>query len=173
MDADGGRDRSGVVVLRAPMRSRLDDVDAPAAVRRALHLGVCGVGGRLTDAPTSLAAAVLAVREVHGDRVAQRLDRFAREPDGAFVWTRVDDAYAVGRLHGAWRFDDAPEAFTLDLVHVRTTVWAPRRLTPAEVPGAVATAFARGGRNLQHVRAPGAGAATRDVWLAAGGAPDA
>ncbi|NCT91710.1 GAF domain-containing protein [Cellulomonas sp. APG4] len=153
------------------MRSRLDDVDAAGAVRRALTRGVCGVGGRLDTPPASLDAAVLAVRQAHGDRAARRLDRFAREPDGAFVWTRDEVGYAVGRLAGAWLFDGSPEAFALDLVHVRATVWAPRRLTAHEAPGQVVTAFARGGRNLQRVAAAGATEVTWEAWRQAGGEP--
>ena len=50
----GGSDDAEVPsAYRAPMRSRDDDVSDGPAVERALELGVCGMGGRLDDAPVS------------------------------------------------------------------------------------------------------------------------
>lgn len=139
-------------VYRAPMRSRRDDVDPVLAVERALALGVVGIGGRLAEPPVTLADAVAATYETHGERAAARLRRFADVEDGAQVWTRADGDFLVGTITGAWRYDPAPEARDVDLVHVRRCTWT----TPEDgVPDAVLAAFARGGRNFQRIRALG------------------
>lgn len=112
----------GVPVHRAPMRSRLDDVDASAAVEHALATGVCGIGGRLPEPPADLTAAVAAVRDHHGERVAARLARFAAVPTGGFVWTRRGADLFLGRLAGPWRYDRTPGAHALDLTHVLSLI---------------------------------------------------
>lgn len=139
-------------VYRAPMRSRLDDVDAVLALERALALGVVGIGGRLHEPPATLADAVVATYETHGERAAARLRRFAEVEDGAQVWTRADGDYLVGTIDSGWRYDASPEAHDADLVHVRDCTWS----TPDDgVPDAVLATFARGGRNFQRIRALG------------------
>lgn len=136
---------------RAPMRSRRDDVDPALAVRRALDLGLCGLGGVLRATPSDLHDAVRATADEHGARSAARLARFAAVEDGAVVWTRDDDGlFHVGRLDGAWHYDDAPLARRADLVHVRPCSW---RSPDAAVPGPVLETFGRGGRNFQQIRA--------------------
>lgn len=60
-------------VYRAPMRSRHDDVDPGLAVERALASGVCGVGGRLSTPPSTLAEA-LARTDDHGSPDALATD---------------------------------------------------------------------------------------------------
>ena len=132
------------------MVSRLDDVDAAEAVERAVGAGVCAVGGRLVEAPDDLAAAVHAVAREWDERVARRLERFAAVPSGARVWTR-DGAglFRCGELVGPWRYDADPDAWRLDVVHVRACRWS----DPLDPPGAVLDTFARGGRNFQRVRA--------------------
>ncbi|MBO1751645.1 GAF domain-containing protein [Actinotalea sp. BY-33] len=151
----------GLPVLRAPMRSRLDEVDAAAAVERALALGLCGIGGRLARAPADLAEACALVAEQHDERTARRLERFAAEPAGAFVWTRTGEGlFAVGRLTGPWRYDASADARALDLVHVRDCAWAEALLPAAQTPAPVLATFARGGRNLQRVHDGGVAAAS-------------
>ena len=141
---------------RAPMRSRIDDVDAGLAVERALDLGVVGVGGRLTSAPEDAGDAVARVCDEHDERVARRLERFIAVPDGAEVWTR-DPAglFHRGVVTGPWRYDDSPAAYAVDLAHVRPCSWEPGALAEHELPAAVAATFRRGGRNFQRIRALG------------------
>ena len=134
------------VVLRAPMRSRRDDVDPRLAVERALRLGLCGMGAA-TD-----------------ERAERRLQLFAAVPDGSFAWTRSDDGFHLGRLTGPLREDTAAAARQADLVHVRPCTWLGEPVDPALVPEQVAYAFSRGGRNLQGIGLDGAGTATEDVW---------
>ncbi len=135
---------------RAPMWSRLDDVDRSAAVARALEEGVCGVGGRLERVPRSLDDAVREVARAWDDRVAARLRRFAEVEDGARVWTRDGDGlFHQGVLSGAWRYDPTPAAHAVDLPHVRPCEW---REGPVDPPPAVLATFARGGRNFQRIR---------------------
>lgn len=137
-------------VLRAPMRSRDDAVDHAAAVRRALDHGVCGTGGRLSRDPVDLPDALGLVEEEHDQRVAARLRRFAEEADGTLVWTRdADGGWWRSVLDGGWRYDADPEAHRLDLVHVRPCAWL--EVADADVPPAVRSSFARGGRNLQRI----------------------
>lgn len=141
---------AGPRVLRAPMRSRDDAVDHAAAVRRALAQGVCGTGGRLSREPLDLADALGLVEEEHDQRVAARLRRFAEEADGTLAWTRdADGGWWSGVLDGGWRYDADPEAHRLDLVHVRPCAW--HEVADGDVPPAVRSSFARGGRNLQRI----------------------
>lgn len=153
--------------FRAPMRSRDDSVPEGAAVERALAEGVCGIGGRLAPAPSTLEEAVRAADATHGERLARRLERFAAAPDGVFVWTRdVDGMFRLGQLTGPWRYDSDPAAAAVDLVHVRPCRWLPAPIDDADVPAEVRASFARGGRNWQTIRAPGAAPVTAALWTA-------
>lgn len=141
---------------RAPMVSRRDDVDAAAAVSRALRLGVCGVGGRVTPAPSLLDEAIAAVERTHDERMARRLARFADAPDGAHVWTRDGEGWFWhGVLQRPWRYDNDAEAHEVDLVHVRACRWDDEPVALSDLPDAVQHTFARGGRNWQRIRAAG------------------
>ncbi|MEO9323956.1 GAF domain-containing protein [Nocardioides sp. C4-1] len=136
---------------RAPMRSRRDDVDPALAVRRALDLGLCGIGGVLRRSPSTLPDAVSATADEHGPRAADRLARFAAADDGDTVWTRDEHGlFHVGELAGSWGYDDDPRAVGADLVHVRRCRW---RTPDDAVPGPVLATFGRGGRNFQRIRA--------------------
>lgn len=124
---------------RAPMHSRLDEVDRWVAVERALELWVVGMGSRSGD-----------------ERTAARLSRFRAVPDGAEVWTRD----GVGMFHrgvitGPHRVDRSRAAYHADLEHVRDCSWDPEPLPEHRVPAAVAAAFRRGGRNFQQIRTMG------------------
>lgn len=155
----------GALVYRAPMRSRDDSVPGGAAVERALELGMCGVGGRVSGAPSSVAEAARAVADTVGERTAARLERFAAAPSGSLVWTRdADGLLWLGRLAGPWRYDPSREAAEVDLVHVRPCDWLDRPVDAEHVPPAVRASFDRGGRNWQRIRAPGGAAATSRVW---------
>ena len=141
---------------RAPMRSRIDEVDAALAVERALELGLVGVGGRLSTPPRDAADAVARVSDEHDERVARRLERFIAVPDGVEVWTRDPAAlFHRGVVTGPWRYDADPAAYAVDLTHVRPCVWEPDALAEHELPAAVAATFRRGGRNFQRIRAAG------------------
>lgn len=156
-------------VYRAPMRSRDDDVSDGSAVERALSFGVCGVGGRIDDAPDSIADALAAVDAVYGDRMARRLERFASVAEGAFVWTRdADGLLWLGRITGPWRYDASVEARDVDLVHVRACDWLDRPVGSAAVPPGVHEAFARGGRNWQSITRGDAARLTAAVWKSRG-----
>jgi len=154
-----------VSVYRAPMRSRRDDVPAGAGVRRALAVGLCGMGGLVDPPPDDLDDAVAAVAGAYDDRAAHRLRRFAAIPAGAFVWTRSPEGdYWLGRLTGPWRYDASPAARTADLVHVRACDWLPEPVPEADVPPATVRTFGRGGRNLQQTHDPAIAAQTLAVW---------
>lgn len=131
---------------RAPLRSRRDDVDPALAVRRALDLGLCGIGAPATD------------------RDHARLERFCAVPDRSLVWTRSEDGFRLGRLAGPCRRDADGAAETADLVHVRPCEWLEQPVDPALVPEQVSYAFSRGGRNFQRIGLPGAGEASERVW---------
>lgn len=148
---------------RAPMRSRRDDVPPGAGVERALHLGLCGMGGRLAAPPASVADALVATDRELGERAARRLERFADAMDGAFVWTRdFDGHFWLGRLNGPWRYDSTPEGRLAHLVHVRPCEW--RAVASAKVPAAVSATFARGGRNWQRIRRQDASLSSAALW---------
>ncbi len=135
---------------RAPMWSRLDEVDRAAAVAWALEHDVCGVGGRLEAPPRDLEDAVNQVACAWDGRVAARLRRFAEVEDGAHVWTRdAGGLFHEGVLRGAWSYDGSRAAYAVDLTHVRPCTWSD---TPVDPPPAVLETFARGGRNFQRIR---------------------
>lgn len=137
-------------VYRAPMRSHLDTVPDFAGVRRGLELGVCGIGGRLAEAPADLAEALARTEEAYGERAAARLRRWHDVPVGSTVWTRDKlGGLHRGELTGPWAYDASPAAFAVDLVHVRPCAW--RQVAPPEVPDAVLETFDRGGRNFQRI----------------------
>lgn len=139
--------------FRAPMRSRRDDVVPFAAVERALAEGLCGMGGRLRSVPATLAEALEAVETELDERIAGRIARFAAAPDESEVWTRdADGWYWCGRLAGPWRYDSAPAAETVDLVHVRDCAWGDAPVAESDAPTPVVETFARGGRNWQRIR---------------------
>lgn len=136
-------------VYRAPMRSRRDDIDAGAGARRALSIGVCGMG------------------EATEPRSERRLERLASAPIGAFVWTRDADGRAyVGRLTGPLRYDAG--GLGVDLVNVRDTDWVTEPVEPALVPTGVARTFARGGRNFQRIHTDDVEAQTASLWTRLG-----
>lgn len=133
------------------MRARDVDVPAGAGAEYGLEQGLVGIG-TATD-----------------ERSARRLHRFATVPDGAFVWTR-DRAggYRLGRICGAVREDDSPDAQRVGIRHVRPTRWLERVFSGAEVPPAVARTFARGGLNFQQAHDTEAARQTRAIWGAGG-----
>ncbi|WP_403025484.1 GAF domain-containing protein [Salinibacterium sp. GXW1014] len=161
-------------VFRAPMRSRDHSIPDGAAVERALKVGVCGVGGRLSRVPARLADAAIAVASEHDERIARRLERFTDAPDGSYIWTRdVDGVAWLGRLAGSWRYDDSREAHDVDLVHVRPCEWVGRPVPEASVPPAAQLTFRRGGRNWQQTHDPHVSAQTAAVWREMTKGPDA
>jgi hypothetical protein len=60
--------------------------------------------------------------------------------------------------------DDAEAAGAVGLAHVRPAVWMDRPFGEAEVPAAVAAAFARGGRNFQRTHDAAAERRTAELW---------
>jgi hypothetical protein len=152
-------------VYRAPMRSRDDAVPRGVGAERALALGICGIGGRVSPPPTTLDAALALADEQSGIRLAWKIERFARAPIGAYAWTRdIDGLSYLGRLAGPWAYDASVEALAADLVHVRACDWILEPVPDDLVPGAVQAAFGRGGRNWQRIRAEGVTPPTAAVW---------
>lgn len=149
---------------RAPMRSRLDEVDPALAVERALTSGLVGMGGRLPRAPVSRSDALRLMDTTYDERTARRLERFMDVPAGSHVWTRdPDGALRRGVVDGPWSYDGSGEAVAADLVHVRACTWDDEVLAEHQAPAAVVAAFRRGGRNFQAIGAlrPGRGAPDR------------
>jgi hypothetical protein len=135
-------------IYRAPMRARDLDMPAGTGAEYGLRSGVVGIGSG------------------HGEKAARALDRFAKVPDGAFVWTR-DRAgdYHLGRITGAVREDRSPAACAVGIAYVRDTSWLARALNENEAPPAVVRTFARGGRNFQRTHDPEAERMTSEIWL--------
>lgn len=146
---------------RAPLRPRRG-AGAPA-VEYARHHGLVGIGGDLPAVPAGLDEALAELDRRDGIRAAWRVERFARAPEGSYVWSRDEAGFLwLGRLAGPWRYD--PAGADTDLVHVRDCTWLPQPVEPAAVPPGVAAAYARGGRNWQRIHAPGTGARSADAW---------
>ncbi|KMO76951.1 hypothetical protein [Mycolicibacterium chlorophenolicum] len=130
-------------VYRAPMRSRRDDIDPHAGVKRGLREGLCGFGR--FDVPE------------------RRVSRFADAADGSFVWTRDGDGlFWLGRLTGPYVYDADGE--DVDLVHVRPCRWRDVPLVENRCPAAVLATFARGGRNFQQIHDAAVGVESARLW---------
>jgi hypothetical protein len=152
------------------MRSRIRETPAGAGAEFGIAHGVVGIGERVAGRPPSVAEAILAVTQAHGEKAARMLARFAGLPDGTFVWTQErDGAYRLGRIDGAWRYDNSSAAHEVGIHHVRPTVWSPQRFGDGDVPPAVARTFARGGRNLQRTHDHEAERQTIAAWNRYGG----
>jgi hypothetical protein len=154
------------------MRSRIRDAPAGAGAEFGIAHGIVGIGEAVDGRPRSVAEAILAVAQAHGEKAGRMVARFAGLPDGTFVWTRqLDGVYRLGRLGGPWRYDDSSAAREVGIHHVRATVWSPRRFGDDDVPAAVARTFARGGRNLQRTHDHEAERQTVAAWNRSGGEP--
>jgi len=155
------------------MRARDRDRPDGAGAQFGLRHGVVGIGDVLPRAPRSLEEAVRAAAETHGAKAGRMVDRFAALPVGTAVWTRgADGTYWLGRIAGAWRYDDSPAARRAGIHHVRPAVWLDRPFGEVELPGAVPATFARGGRNLQRIRSDEARELTDRLWAADADAMD-
>jgi hypothetical protein len=101
-----------------------------------------------------------------GERDARRLHRFALVAEGAYVWTRDrGGAYRLGRISGDVRGVRSAHADRLGITHARPARWLDRAFAEAEVPGAVARTFARGGPNFQRTHDAEAERLTAGLWL--------
>lgn len=133
-------------VYRAPLRSRRDDVDPQAMIDRAQSLGLCGFGS-----------------DSDPERLARRVERFVRVPDGSFVWTRdADGWFWLGRIDGPYSYDADGES--LDLVHVRPCRWRAAPVAESQTPAAVVATFHRGGRNFQQIHDARVGEESARLW---------
>jgi hypothetical protein len=147
------------------MRSRVLDVAPGAGAEHAIAQGLVGTGDALAEPPGAIDDAVEAAARTHGDRVGRMLRRFAGLPAGAFVWTRTaDGAFRLGRITGAWRYDDSPAARAVGIHHVRPAAWLDEPFDDDDVPPGVAATFARGGRNLQQTHGADTERRTADLW---------
>lgn len=156
------------LVLRAPMRARSVAAPAGSAAARGLATGTVGIGEPLARAPRNLDAAVEATDDEHGAKAARMLERFSALEDGTLCWTRDPDGLLhLGMLAGPWRYDAAAAARAAGIVHVRPVRWLDRPWAPEEVPDGVLASFARGGRNLQAIRDPGAARRSAELWASA------
>jgi hypothetical protein len=152
-------------IFRAPMRSRTIEAHPGAGADFAVRHGLVGIGERLDTIPPTPAEAILGVARAYGERAGRLLARFIGLPDGTFVWTRQSDgAYRLGQVAGRWMYDDSPAARAVGIHHLRPARWSPRRFHDGDVPGGVAHAFARGGRNLQRTHDRPAERETAAYW---------
>lgn len=127
-----------------------------------------GTGDALDPTPGTLDEAVRAATAAYGEKAGRMLARFAELPEGTFVWTRLaDDTYRLGRITGPWRYDDSGAARAVGIHHVRDAEWLDRPFGDDAVPSAVATTFARGGRNVQRIHGDGVETTTAALWGAA------
>jgi hypothetical protein len=116
------------------MRARgRDDVAPGAGAEHGLAHGVVGIG----------------------DDDARRVARLAELPVGDVLWTRDGDGWFFrGRVaDGACRRASAAVTRATGLTHVRPATWEDDPRGDDDVPAAVVASFARGGRNLQRIRA--------------------
>jgi hypothetical protein len=148
------------------MRARTLHLDRDAGAAFGLEHGLVGIGDRLPERPRTLQAAVAAAIAAHGEKAGRMLHRFAELPTGTLVWTWADDRFHLGRIDGAWRYEDGPEARAVGIHHVRPALWLERPFGEDEAPAAVVATFARGGRNLQRIHGAAAKRRTAELWQA-------
>ena len=153
-----------MAVFRAPMRARDRDAPAGAGGEHGVERGLVGIGDLLPTPPATLDDAVEAATRAHGEKAGRMLRHFAGVPDGSFVWTLVEGFYFLGRIAGPWRYDDSPAAQQVGIHHVRPAHWLDRPFGEHEVPEAVATTFARGGRNFQRIHGEAVERQTAELW---------
>lgn len=152
-------------VYRAPMRARTLDLTPGAGAAHGIAHALVGTGDALDPPPATLGDAISAAAATYGEKAGRMLGRFAEVPQGAFVWTRLDDGtYRLGRITGPWRYDDGTAATAVGIHHVRDAAWLDRPFGDDAVPPAVAATFARGGRNLQRIHGDGVDEATAALW---------
>lgn len=152
-------------IYRAPMRARDLELPDGAGATFGLEHGVVGIGDALSRVPDDLDDAVSLADAEHGAKAARMLERFADLSDGTLVWTQeAPGVFRLGRLTGAWRYDDSPGARAVGIHHVRPTDWLGESLTEPDVPPAVVATFARGGRNLQRTHNAEAERRTAALW---------
>jgi hypothetical protein len=150
------------------MRARDRDLPPGAGADHGVRHGIVGIGDGLSVKPSMLSDAVAAATHEHGEKAGRMLARFAELAEGSFIWTRTSDGcYRLGRIAGPWRYDDSAAARGVGIHHVRPAQWLRRGYSEAEVPAAVAGAFARGGRNLQRTHDGEAERRTVELWDAA------
>ncbi len=131
----------------------------------AIAHGLVGIGEPVDPPPRTLAEAVLAVTEQHGEKAGRIVQRFAGVPDGVFVWTcQSDGRFRLGRIAGPWRYDDSAPARAVGIHHVRPAAWAGRPLPADAVPAGVRQTFKRGGRNFQRTHDRAAERETERIW---------
>jgi hypothetical protein len=154
-------------IYRAPMRSRDLDVSPWAGAAFGVGSGVVGIGEALDPAPASLEEAIEVMHATRGEKPGRMLERFARLPEGTYVWTRTgEDAYRLGRIAGPWRYEDSDAARRVGIHHLRPARWAARAFDGRTVPAAVRATFERGGRNLQRTHDHEAEQLTAELWEA-------
>ncbi len=146
------------------MRARDRDAAPGAGGEHGVEQGLVGVGDALPAAPETLDEAIEAAAREHGQKAGRMLRRFAEIPEGAFVWTRGERAYFLGRIAGPWRYDDSASAREVGIHHVRTADWLKRPFSEHELPAEVAATFARGGRNFQRTHGDDVERRTAELW---------
>lgn len=144
-------------IYRLPLRSARGDVDFLEQVEHCLSKRLAGVGWGLDGKPPRSIDEVVA-RLRADDRPhwhssgANTVARFAAAPNGSLVWTRhPDGTWAIGELSGSCRPDYTKAAVRVDVYHVRSTRWAPRRVYAEEAPGAVVRAFSGRGSSFSRI----------------------
>lgn len=153
------------LVFRAPMRARDRDCPPGAGADFGVAHGVVGTGDVLDVVPATVDEAVAAATDRHGEKAGRMLRGFAAIPDGAFVWTRHGDGhFRLGRVAGAWRYDDSAAAHGVGMHHVRPAEWLPIAFEEDRVPAGVRATFDHGGRNLQRTHDEDAERATVALW---------
>jgi hypothetical protein len=152
-------------IYRAPMRARDRDVGEGAGAAYGLEHALVGIGDALDTPPTTIDEAIAAARATRGQKAARMLERFADLPEGVFVWIEGPDGhYHLGRITGPWRYDDSAGARAVGIHHVRPVEWLDHAVGEREVPMAVASTFARGGRNFQRTHDEEAESETAALW---------
>lgn len=148
------------------MRARSLEYGRFEGARQGVERGVVGIGEPLGTNPEDLSEAILATIDEHGEKAGLMLERFADLPEGVFVWTMTgEESFRLGKISGPWIYDKSPAARATGIRQVRPASWLPEDLDLLLVPRAVATTFARGGRNFQRIHDEECERLTYETWM--------
>lgn len=156
-------------IWRTKLRSLKPGVDHQEQVDHNFDDGIVGIGWGVEALPSG--ASLKEVLEAIGSYPGWTKDavhtvrRFGKDAEiGDYIWTRdLHGRFRLGRITGAYRYENTELAKRTDTHQVRDCEWAKQPLSDLEVPGAVIRGFV--GTSTSFSRMWDDGARTYTAWL--------
>jgi hypothetical protein len=156
-------------IWRTKLRSLKPGVDHHEQVDHNFDDGIVGIGWGIEALPSG--ASLKEVLEAIGSYPGWTKDavhtvrRFGEGAEiGDYIWTRdLHGRFRLGRITGAYRYENTELAKRTDTHQVRDCEWANQPLSDLEVPGAVIRGFV--GTSTSFSRMWDEGARTYTAWL--------